>query len=137
MVVIEEEELEAMILNSRAVTPRDAMLARCNITRREVVAKESRGEETGTPRGSITPREGALSKCRITANAVYSPASSTAIARNRYIRRFSYNCTTQYSRSNLRPTGFFDPIPETPPWPLSPLSSTASRTSITSIGSYV
>ena len=136
MVREEEERLEAMILNSRAVTPRDAMLARCNITRREVVAKESR-EEMRTPRGSITPREGALSKCKITANAAYSPASSTAIARNGYIRRFSYNCTTQYSRSNLRPTGFFDPIPETPPWPLSPLSSTASRTSITSIGSYV
>ena len=130
--VREEERLEAMILNSRAVTPRDAMLARCNITRREVVAKE----EVRTPRGSITPREGALSKCKITANAAYSPASSTAIARNGYIRRFSYNCTTQYSRSNLRHTGFFDPIPETPPWN-SPLLSTPSRTSITSIGSYV
>ena len=135
MVREEEERLEAMILNSRAVTPRDAMLARCNITRREVVAKEGR-EEVRTPRGSITPREGALSKCKITANAAYSPASSTAIARNGYIRRFSYNCTTQYSRSNLRHTGFFDPIPETPPWN-SPLSSTPSRTSITSIGSYV
>lgn len=132
--VREEERLEAMILNSRAVTPRDAMLARCNITR-EVVAKESR-EEMRTPRGSITPREGALSKCKITANAACSPASSTAIARNGYIRRFSYNCTTQYSRSNLRHTGFFDPIPETPPWN-SPLSSTPSRTSITSLGSYV
>ena len=133
--VREEERLEAMILNSRAGTPRDAMLARCNITR-EVVGKESR-EEMRTPRGSITPREGALSKCRITANAACSPASSTAIARNGYIRRFSYNCTTQYSRSNLRHTGFFDPIPETPPWN-SPLSSKpSSRTSITSLGSYV
>ena len=131
--VREEERLEAMILNSRAGTPRDAMLARCSITRE---VKESR-EEMRTPRGSTTPREGALSKCRITANAACSPASSTAIARNGYIRRFSYNCTTQYSRSNLRHTGFFDPIPETPPWN-SPLSSTPpSRTSITSLGSYV
>ena len=132
--VREEERLEAMILNSRTGTPRDAMLARCSITRE---VKESR-EETRTPRGSTTPREGALSKCRITANAACSPASSTAIARNGYIRRFSYNCTTQYSRSNLRHTGFFDPIPETPPWH-SPLSSMppSRTTSITSLGSYV
>jgi len=128
--VREEERLEAMILNSRTGTPRDAMLARCSITRE---VKESR-EEMRTPRGSTTPREGALSKCRITANAACSPASSTAIARNGYIRRFSYNCTTQYSRSNLRHTGFFDPIPETPPWN-SPLPS--RTTSITSLGSYV
>ena len=128
--VREEKRLEAMILNTRVVTPRDAMLARCNITR-EVVAKEGLLEDVRTP------REGALSKCKITANAAYSPTSSTAIARNGYIRRFSYNCSTQYSRNNLRHTGFFDPIPETPPWSSSPLSSSASQSSIASTESYV
>ena len=135
--VREEKRLEAMILNTRVVTPREAMLARCNITR-EVVAKEGLLEDVRTPRGgSVTPREGALSKCKITANAAYSPTSSTAIARNGYIRRFSYNCSTQYSRNNLRHTGFFDPIPETPPWSSSPLSSSASQSSIASTESYV
>ena len=131
----EEEELDAMILNTRVVTPRDALLARCNITREGVtVGKE---ENLRTPRGPVTPREGALNKCKITANAAFLPASSTAIARNGYIQRFSYNCTTQYSRNNLRHTGFFDAIPETPPWN-SPLSSNGSRaSSLTSIGSYV
>ena len=119
-----------MILNTRVVTPREAMLARCNITR-EVVAKEGLLEDVRTP------REGVLSKCKITANAAYSPTSSTAIARNGYIRRFSYNCSTQYSRNNLRHTGFFDPIPETPPWSSSPLSSSASQSSIASTESYV
>ena len=128
--VREEKRLEAMILNTRVVTPRDAMLARCNITR-EVVAKEGLLEDVRTP------REGVLSKCKITANAAYSPTSSTAIARNGYIRRFSYNCSTQYSRNNLRHTGFFDPIPETPPWSSSPLSSSASQSSIASTESYV
>ena len=128
--VREEKRLEAMILNTRVVTPRDAMLARCNITR-EVVAKEGLLEDVRTP------REGSLSKCKITANAAYSPTSSTAIARNGYIRRFSYNCSTQYSRNNLRHTGFFDPIPETPPWSSSPLSSSASQSSIASTESYV
>lgn len=128
--VREEKRLEAMILNTRVVTPREAMLARCNITR-EVVAKEGLLEDVRTP------REGALSKCKITANAAYSPTSSTAIARNGYIRRFSYNCSTQYSRNNLRHTGFFDPIPETPPWSSSPLSSSASQSSIASTESYV
>ena len=126
----EEKRLEAMILNTRVVTPREAMLARCNITR-EVVAKEGLLEDVRTP------REGSLSKCKITANAAYSPTSSTAIARNGYIRRFSYNCSTQYSRNNLRHTGFFDPIPETPPWSSSPLSSSASQSSIASTESYV
>ena len=128
--VREEKRLEAMILNTRVVTPREAMLARCNITR-EVVAKEGLLEDVRTP------REGVLSKCKITANAAYSPTSSTAIARNGYIRRFSYNCSTQYSRNNLRHTGFFDPIPETPPWSSSPLSSSASQSSIASTESYV
>lgn len=128
--VREEKRLEAMILNTRVVTPRDAMLARCNITR-EVVAKEGLLEDVRTP------REGSLSKCKITANAAYSPTSSTAIVRNGYIRRFSYNCSTQYSRNNLRHTGFFDPIPETPPWSSSPLSSSASQSSIASTESYV
>ena len=128
--VREEKRLEAMILNTRVVTPREAMLARCNITR-EVVAKEGLLEDVRTP------REGSLSKCKITANAAYSPTSSTAIARNGYIRRFSYNCSTQYSRNNLRHTGFFDPIPETPPWSSSPLSSSASQSSIASTESYV
>ena len=128
--VREEKRLEAMILNTRVVTPREAMLARCNITR-EVVAKEGLLEDVRTP------REGSLSKCKITANAAYSPTSSTAIARNGYIRRFSYNCSMQYSRNNLRHTGFFDPIPETPPWSRSPLSSSASQSSIASTESYV
>ena len=87
-----------------------------------------------------------VAKCRITANSDYNPESANIIARhlllnrlfklspsalfrNGYIQRFSYNCT-QYSRSNLRKTGFFDADS------IGSLRSSITS-SITSLGSYV
>ena len=85
-----------------------------------------------------------VAKCRITANSDYNPESANIIARhlllslschqlplfrNGYIQRFSYNCT-QYSRLNLRKTGFFDADS------IGSLRSSITS-SITSLGSYV
>lgn len=87
-----------------------------------------------------------VAKCRITANSDYNPESANIIARhlllnrlfklspsalfrNGYIQRFSYNCT-QYSRSNLRKTGFFDADS------IGSLRSSITS-SINSLGSYV
>ena len=83
-----------------------------------------------------------VARCRITGNAGFSYQGAPVIARNGRIQRFSYNCSTQYSRVNLRRTGFFGPLhPEGPvasPWPSpSSVSSSTSRTSVTSLGSTV
>ena len=75
-----------------------------------------------------------VGRCRITAHAMYNPESAAIIARNGCVRRFSYNCATQYSRTSLRRTGFFDNSSYySPPSP----SSQSSLTSITSLGSHV
>lgn len=78
---------------------------------------------------------GQVARCRITANAAACPAAA-AVARNGYIQRFSYNCSTQYARNNLRYTGFFDP-PSVPGTPWQTASSTTSRTSSASHPSLV
>ena len=96
-------------------------------------------------------------RCKITANSGYNPDSAAIIARkqsfnfesfyfniyssrNGYIQRFSYNCT-QYSRNNLRKTGFFDTnnnIINNCASSVAESSSLGSiRSSITSLGSYV
>lgn len=79
---------------------------------------------------------GQVARCRITAHASASPAAAAAIARNGYIQRFSYNCSTQYARNNLRYTGFFEP-PSVPGTPRQTASSTTSRTSSASHPSLV